>query len=360
MGDPGGTGSSDGPGTPARRLKRPTMSDVAARVGVSQALVSLVFRNQPGASPDTRRRVFQAAEELGYRPDTAAQLLRRTRSRQLGVLFTMRQPHDVGIVEALYPAARKHGYTLVLNAMVATRGERQAMEELLGLRSEAVITIGATSSWQHLTTGATRTPIVEINPRTRAAGVDVVRTAEHKGIRQAVDHLVALGHRAIAHIDGGTMPAAAERRRGYRAAMRRHGLADHIRVHPGDYTEESGARVARDLLARAQLPTAVIAGNDRCAHGLLGTLLRAGVRVPEDVSIVGYDDSQLARLSFIDLTSVRQEAAESAELAVRAAAERLDEGRTADRDIVLDPTLAVRGSTGPPRTRSTPDGDLLR
>ncbi|MCQ8194986.1 LacI family DNA-binding transcriptional regulator [Streptomyces rugosispiralis] len=336
------------------------MSDVAARVGVSQALVSLVFRNQPGASAETRRRVFRAAEELGYRPDTAAQLLRRTRSRQLGVLFTMRHPYDVGIVEALYPAAQKHGYTLVLNAMIATRGERQSMEELLGLRSEAVITIGATSSWEHLTTGVGRAPIVEINPRTRAAGVDVVRTAETKGIRQAVDHLVTLGHRAIAHIDGGAMPSADQRRRGYRAAMRRHGLADHIRVLPGDYTEESGARAARDLLARPELPTAVIAGNDRCAHGLLGTLLRAGVRVPEDVSIVGYDDSQLARLSFIDLTSVRQEAAEAAELAVRAAAERLDEGRTADRDIVLDPTLVVRGSTGPPRTGSTLDGDHLR
>ncbi|SEC96696.1 DNA-binding transcriptional regulator, LacI/PurR family [Streptomyces melanosporofaciens] len=360
MGDPGSTGPSDGRGAPMGRPKRPTMSDVAARVGVSQALVSLVFRNQPGASADTRRRVFQAAEELGYRPDTAAQLLRRTRSRQLGVLFTMRQPHDVGIVEALYPAARKHGYTLVLNAMVETRDERQAMDELLGLRCEAIITIGTTFERHHPAAHVGGPSIVEINPRTRAAGTDVVRTAERNGIRQAVDHLVAQGHRAIAHIDGGAMPAAEERRRGYRAAMRRHGLADHIQIHPGDYTEESGARAARDLLARAELPTAVIAGNDRCAHGLLGMFLRAGVHVPEDVSIVGYDDSQLARLSFIDLTSVRQDAAEAAEVAVRAAVERLDEGRTADRDIVLNPTLVVRGSTGPARTPSTPDGDLLR
>ncbi|WP_307841555.1 LacI family DNA-binding transcriptional regulator [Streptomyces endocoffeicus] len=360
MGDPGGAGPSGGPGTSAGRLKRPTMSDVAARVGVSQALVSLVFRNQPGASAETRRRVFRAAEELGYRPDTAAQLLRRARSRQLGVLFTMRQPHDVGIVEALYPAARKHGYTLVLNAMVDTRDERQAMDELLGLRCEAIITIGTTFERHPLATDVGRPSIVEINPLTRAAGTDVVRTAERNGMRQAVDHLVVQGHRAIAHIDGGGMPAAEERRRGYRAAMRRHGLADHIQVHPGDYTEESGARVARDLLARPELPTAVIAGNDRCAHGLLGTLLRAGVSVPDDVSVVGYDDSQLARLSFIDLTSVRQDAAEAAEAAVRAAAERLDEGRTADRDIVLDPTLVVRGSTGPPRTPSPPDGGLLR
>jgi DNA-binding LacI/PurR family transcriptional regulator len=326
------------------------MSDIAARVGVSQALVSLVFRNQPGASPHTRERVFQAAEELGYRPDTAAQLLRRTRSRQLGVLFTMRHPHDVDIVEALYPAAEKHGYNVVLSAMVATRDERQAVEELLGLRSEAILIIGTESSPQHLATVASQTPIVEINPRTKAAGVDVVRTADSKGVRQAVDHLATLGHRAITHIDGGTMPGASERRRGYRTAMRRHGLAGHIQVHPGDYTEESGAQAARELLTHDALPTAVIAGNDRCAHGLLDTFLRAGVRVPGDVSIVGYDDSQLASLSFIDLTSVRQDAAEVAELAVQAATERLDHARTADRDIVLNPTLVVRGSTGPPRT----------
>ena len=329
------------------------MSDIAERVGVSQALVSLVFRNQPGASPQTRERVFQAAEELGYRPDTAAQLLRRTRSRQLGVLFTMRHPHDVDIVEALYPAAEKHGYSLALSAMVATRDERKAVEELLGLRSEAILIIGTESNPQYLATAAGQTPIVEINPRTRAAGVDVVRTADSRGMRQAVDHLVDLGHHAITHIDGGTMPGASERRRGYRTAMHRHGLAGHIQVHPGDYTEESGAQAARELLTHDELPTAVIAGNDRCAHGLLATLLRAGVRVPGDVSIVGYDDSQLARLSFIDLTSVRQDAAEVAELAVQAAAQRLDNERTTDQDLVLNPTLVIRGSTGPPCTPDT-------
>ncbi|GAA0565870.1 LacI family transcriptional regulator [Saccharopolyspora erythraea NRRL 2338] len=347
MRDPGARPGVPG-GSPGR-AKRPTMSDVAARVGVSQALVSLVFRNQPGASAETRERVFQAAEELGYRPDAAAQLLRRTRSRQLGVLFTMRHPHDVDIVEAVYPAARKHGYNVVLSAMVATRGERQAVEELLALRSEAIIIIGTESSAHELAAVAGQTPVVEINPTARAAGVDVVRTADGNGVRQAVDHLAELGHRAIAHLDGGVMPGAGERRRGYRAAMRRHGLAEHIQIHSGDYTEESGAQAARELLAHDELPTAVIAGNDRSAHGLLTTLLRAGVRVPEDVSIVGYDDSQLARLSFIDLTSVRQDAAEVAELAVQAAVERLDDGRTADRDIVLNPTLVVRGSTGPPR-----------
>ncbi|MEB3372429.1 LacI family DNA-binding transcriptional regulator [Saccharopolyspora mangrovi] len=327
------------------------MSDIAARVGVSQALVSLVFRNQPGASPQTRERIFQAADELGYRPDAAAQLLRRTRSRQLGVLFTMRHPHDVDIVEAIYPAAEKHGYNVALSAMAVARDERQAVDELLALRSEAILIIGAASRPSDLTSIVGQTPVVEINPRTRADGADAVRTADSKGVRQAVDHLAELGHRSIAHVDGGTMPGASERRRGYRTSMRRRGLAGHIQILAGDYTEESGARAARELLAQDHLPTAVIAGNDRCAHGLLTTFLRAGLRVPEDVSVIGYDDSQLARLSFIDLTSVRQGAADVAELAVQAAAERLDEGRTTDRDIVLEPTLVVRGSTGHPHPR---------
>jgi DNA-binding LacI/PurR family transcriptional regulator len=119
----------------------------------------------------------------------------------------------------------------------------------------------------------------------------------------------------------------------------------------GDLTEESGASAARALLGEDRLPTAVFAANDRCAHGLLGTLVRAGVAVPEQVSVVGYDDSRIARLSYLDLTSIRQDVAEMAELAVRTVVERLDGGRTASRDLVLEPTLVVRGSTAPPAGR---------
>src|SRR5690348_16911631 len=120
--------------TASGRAGLPTMRDVAARVGVSQALVSLVFRNAPGASSETRERVFRAAAELGYRPDTAAQVLRRSRSRHIGVLYTMRQPWDVDLVEAIYPAAERHGYHIVLGALGPGRDERRADEELLAYR----------------------------------------------------------------------------------------------------------------------------------------------------------------------------------------------------------------------------------
>src|ERR1700761_8375912 len=144
------------------RRGRPTMRDVAARAGVSQTLVSLVLRNAPGASAETRERVLRAAADLGYRPDTAAQVLRRTRSRHIGVLFTMRQPFDVDLAEAIYPAAERHGYHVVLGAIGAGRDDRQAVEELLAFRSEALILDGTSIKAAQLARVADQMPVVDI------------------------------------------------------------------------------------------------------------------------------------------------------------------------------------------------------
>ena len=335
---------------PGGRTARPTMRDVAARVGVSQALVSLVFRNAPGASPATRDRVLRAAAELGYRPNAAAQVLRRTRSRHVGVLFHLRQPFDIDLVEALYPAAERHGYHVVLGALGADRDERRAVEELLANRCEAMILLGPATGAAQLAMAAERMPVVDIARRSAGDGVDVVRVADERGARLAVDHLVALGHRSIAHVDGGKLPGSVHRRRGYERSMRRHGLGPEIRVLPGDHSEESGAVAVRSLIASGRLPTAIFASNDRCAHGVLGTLVRAGLAVPGDVSVVGFDDSGVARLSFIDLTTVRQDVARMAEAAVEAVVERLDRGRVDAREIVLEPSLVVRATTAAPRS----------
>jgi DNA-binding LacI/PurR family transcriptional regulator len=319
---------------------------------VSQSLVSLVFRNAPGASSQTRERVFRAAAELGYRPNAAAQVLRRSRSRNIGVLFTMRQPFDVDLVEAIYPAAERHGYHVVLGALGPGRDERRAVEELLAYRCEAMILMGSITQATQLAATAEQMPVVDIARRPSGDGVDVVRVADELGARLAVDHLVSLGHRAIVHVDGGRLPGSAYRSRGYGRAMRRHQLGDEIRILPGDHTEESGARAARQLMGGERLPTAIFASNDRCAHGVLATLLRARVAVPDDVSVVGFDDSGVARLSFIDLTTVRQDVTKMAEAAVEAIAERLEQPRTTAREIVLDPTLVIRGTTAPPRSPS--------
>ncbi|MDF3313544.1 LacI family DNA-binding transcriptional regulator [Rhodococcus sp. T2V] len=335
--------------------RRPTMRDVAERVGVSRALVSMVFRDMPGVNAQTREKIKQAATEIGYRPDAAAQVLRRARSRNIGVLFTLQHAFDRELIEELYPAAARYGYHLILGAMMPSRDEFAAVEELLSYHCEALILLGPDLDPKRLDELAAKLPVVEVSRPVRREQVDVIRSADGRGMRQAVDHLVELGHRSIVHVDGGRMPGAVERRKGYRAGMRKHGLDEHIRVIAGDYTEESGAAAARELLAEQTPPTAVIAGNDRCALGLLDSFRRGGLRVPEDISVVGYDDSRLARLSFVDLTSVRQDVEQMADCALRAAIERLDEGRTQMVDIVLPPTLIVRGTSGPPPQRRPVD-----
>ncbi|MBK3562807.1 LacI family DNA-binding transcriptional regulator [Streptomyces sp. MBT62] len=341
------------PATPAvPDGKRPTLAHVAARAGVSVALVSIVMRGAYGASAASRERVLKAAEEIGYRPDTRARVLRSNRSRLLGVQFGLRHPFHTDLVEGIYAAAEPAGYQVALSAVAPTRGERQAVEALLADRCEALVLLGPEVPATRLAHLATQVPVVSVARRLRPAppAVDVVRTADDEGARQAVDHLVALGHRAIAHIDGGRAPGAADRRRGYRTAMHRHGLDEHVRVLPGGLTEDDGARAARTLLAENSRPSAVLAFNDRCATGVLDTFLRAGVTVPGEISVVGFDDTSLSRLAHIDLTTVAQDIPRLAELAVGRAIARLDGEAVPDGEQVVAPRLVVRGTTAAPGT----------
>jgi DNA-binding LacI/PurR family transcriptional regulator len=332
-----------------RRGRRPTMADVAAHLGVSRALVSIVFRGVEGASAETRRRVLEAAAELGYRPDSLAQGLRRNRSRNLGVLFSLRRPFEVELVEHMYPVARQLGYDLLLGPFTPGRGQDAVVDELLRYRCAGLIVVGPELHARDLEPLAKEVAVVEVGRGVTRGPVDVIRNDDAVGTRQAVDHLVALGHRAITYVDGGPNPGADDRRDGYRTAMTDHGLTEHIRVVLGGYTEDEGAEAADKLLAEP-LPTAVVAANDPCAIGFLDTVLRAGVTVPGDLSVVGYDDSRFGRLPGIDLTSIRQDIPRMARLAVKAVVDRLDRPGRKPRDQALRPKLVVRGTTAPPRS----------
>jgi len=179
-------------------------------------------------------------------------------------------------------------------------------------------------------------------------GCDYVRSAGDVGIGLAVAHLADLGHRDIAYVHGTTMSSATLRYRGYTETMRRLKLPRRTISTKEGYLEEAGSRAARTLLHEGTLPTAVVTANDHCAVGLIDTLLRAGVRVPEDVSVTGFDDSRVAQLSYIDLTTVRQDGRQMAEAALDAALGRI-KGRRESVEAVVEPTLIVRGTTGPPR-----------
>lgn len=337
---------ADRRGSPTAR--RPRLTDVAARVGLSTASVSLVLRGEPGPSAATRRRVQEAASALGYRPDRTASLLARRRSGLLGLFIDVHSPFHAELVEDVHEVAERSGYDVVLSTLTRTRDEARAVETLLDFRCEALLLLGPLAPAERLAELDRTVPVVVVGRRLDPVVVDVVRSADDRGVGQVVDHLVDLGHTRIAHVDGGRGTIAADRRRGYRTALRRRGLDASLDVLPGGPTEAEGRAAAEQLLGRGSLATAVVAFNDRCALGLLDGLRGAGLRVPDDLSVVGYDDTPLSRSASVDLTTVSQAAEQQAERAVTAVVDRLEGRRREAEEFVLVPRLVVRGSTAPP------------
>jgi DNA-binding LacI/PurR family transcriptional regulator len=337
----------------------PTMADIAAKLGVSRQLVSLVMRDAPGASEETRRRVRQAAKELGFSPHVGARSLRRARSKDLGVIFAPAHSTEPEIVEHIYPAAARLGFEVILSAQTGTRTTEQAVEELLGHRCAAVIAIGSNLGHAALCDIAGRIPmpLVDVGYGRGNDYYDVVRSSGDKGVAMIVTYLADIGHRQIAYVDPASMPAAGLRRRGYERTIKKFGIDPDVLTMPGDYSEndyfeEVGSAAARILLQRPQLPTAVVAPNDHTAVGLLQVLIRNGVRVPQDVSITGFDDAPIARLSAIDLTTVRQDPGLMGVAAVEAAVRRIEKPGARPAQKVIDTSLIIRGSTSAPSPAS--------
>jgi DNA-binding LacI/PurR family transcriptional regulator len=328
----------------------PTIHDVAERAGVSKSLVSLVMRGSPQVSRQKREAVLRAADELSYRPNAVARSLVRKRSFVIGVVLSnLHNPFFADVVDGIEGEAIASHYRALFNTgSLSPEREAAAVETLLQLRTDGLILAGSALSTREIVAVSTTVPVVLVTRPTRSPLLDSATNDDRAGARLAVDHLVALGHRAIAHIDGGTGAGAAARRSSYMAAMRSHGLGAEIRVLPGAFTEEGGASGVDRLLARGETPTAVFAANDLAAVGALHALEERGLRVPDDVSVVGYDNSSLAALGHINLTTIDQPRRELGAIAVRLLIERLDQGRSQARHLVVPPRLVVRRTTGPP------------
>lgn len=323
--------------------KRPTLMDVAQAAGVSRALVSIVMRDAAGASAATRERVLEAAAKLGYRPDSRARMLRSGRTRLLGVSFSTSHAFHAEIVDAAYAAAGLRGYELALSAVASGRSEERAAEALLDWGCEALILISSTLGNETLAGYARRVPVVSLLREDVGETVDSVSSDDRAGIRIAVEHLAGLGHRRIVHVDGGTAVSADRRRTAFREEMTRLGLEPV--VVPGGATEEEGI-LAGGLLG-ASTPTAVIAFNDRVALGILESLRNGGKSVPSDMSVLGYDNSHFARLSYVQLSSVSQDGPVLAAEAVNRAIDRA-EGNAAPSRVVGTPHLVGRRTTAAP------------
>lgn len=328
-------------------MSHPTIFDVARRAGVSKSLVSMVMRGANNVSDERRARVLAAAEELGYRPNAAAQSLVRQKSFVMGVIVSdLHNTFFADVIDGIDKTVRSVGYrALLVSGHLNADRETEALETLLRLRADAVILAGPAVDIDDVAASAASVPLVVAGAVSSHAAIPSVTTDDMRGAALAVDHLVELGHTRISHIDGGEAVAARLRRSGYEAAMRRHDLEP--KVTSGSFTRQGGAVGAQALLADDDVPTAIFAANDLAAIGVLSVLHSAGVGVPGDMSVVGYDNTAVTQSSPIPLTTIHQPRTELGEAAARLALERINDGAEV-QSIVLEPTLVIRDTTVPP------------
>jgi DNA-binding LacI/PurR family transcriptional regulator len=329
-------------------LREPTMDDVAREAEVSRALVSLVMRGSPKVSDERKTRVIDAAARLGYRPNAMARSLASHRTATIGVLLNdLHNPFFAEIFDGISAAADPLGYRLLLaTGGRRASGERAAIEALFEYRPDGFVLVSPSVASSLIVALARTVPVVVVSRLVRSPAVDCVMTDEAHGAMLAVEHLAGLGHRRIVHVDGGAGASAGPRRSGYIKAMQQIGLADHTKVLPGEFTELAGVRAAETLLDD-ELPTAIFAANDLVAAGAMDALEEAGLRIPDDISIIGYDNTSLARLHHVSLSTIDQPREEMGRVALTMLHGRIEDGRD-DRLVHLTtPTLVARRTTGP-------------
>lgn len=328
--------------------RRATMSDVAARVGVSRQLVGLVFRNEAGVGVETRNRILAAARQLGYSPNTAAQSLRGSSTRSIGVIFNPYELTPLDILSRIYEHAATAGYRVLVSTTTETRTEQVAIDELVGYRCEALILIAPKAGFVELRRAIGPTPVVVVGRGMPGSDFDVVRSQGADGMDGMVRHLASLGHRSICYVHCLDVFDSDVRLGGYRRAMAGLGLEQRVIELSGDFTEEAGARAAELLMSGGDLPGAVMCNNDLAASGLSHRLLQFGLHCPRDISITGYDDNRIAGLSYLDLTTVCQDPNEMARAAVEAAVARAAGSAGLPREIFTGARLVIRSSTAAP------------
>ena len=328
-----------------------TIDDVADRAGVSAKTVSRVLNNEPNVRATKREIVMKAARDLGYRPNPAARSLAGAKSFLLAHLHDNPVPEYVSAVNTgIYEACRAQGYFLLPEPVDRSRPDflDRLQQFLMTSRADSVVLSPPLCDDERVISllEDTETDYASLSPSEAREGVATVRMDDRLAAKDIVKHLISLGHTRIALISGPESGnAAAGRRHGYVDALSEAGLEiDHHAIITGDYSLRSGLEAARFLLARPKPPTAIFAANDDMAVGAMTAIMAAGLSIPKDISVAGFDDTRLASAVWPALTTIRQPVAEMA----KRAAERLmasDDGDASDDVFQFE--LVVRQSTGP-------------
>lgn len=328
--------------SPARRPV--TQEDVARAVGVSRTLVSFAFRGAPGVSAEMRQTILETAKELGYRHNAVAADLASKRASAIGVfLLDLRNGVYADIFQGVREAAGKAPNRQILSISHSAGGiDPGSLDSLIEARVGIIIAATLLDTDARVRELAASVPIVNVTRR--VAGVDSVYSDDWAGARTATEHLITLGHTRIAHVTGPPYEGHEERRRSYAATMNDAGFSPEV-VTVDEYTQQAAERAAAGLLKTEDRPTAVFAHNDEMALGVREAAYAVGLSVPQELSIVGYDNSRIAQLHGIDLTSVDMQARELGRAAGAAALRRLASPDAPTVDEISQPHLIVRNST---------------
>jgi len=337
----------------------PRMRDIAAMAGVSQSTVSRVLNDAPTRVPiaaETRERVIVAARELGYRPNPLARGLRGASTMLLGaVVRDITDPFFAGAVEALSVEAIAHGYNVVLGHAHGRADEALALTMVLETRHcDAIVLLGDVQDQPRLLADLKDSivPVVALWQGTSPLDVPTVDVDNRSGIRAALDHLTSLGHERIAFVSGRPLGDVRERAAAFEEYMHeRFGDRARAPVRAAPNTPAGGEEALRALLALDPVPTAVVTSTDTLAVGVLHAAWSLGMRVPDDLSVVGFDDILLASHTVPALTTLRMPMTQIVRAGVEMAIELARSGRpTGEPSVeVLEPSLIVRQSTAPPR-----------
>ena len=335
---------------------KPTMAEIAAIAGVSKPTVSKVMNGQPGVAPRTRERVQRVIAERGYVRHGAARALSAGRTGAVNlVVKEIDNPYFAEIIRGVEETLERAGLSMILTATHdEERRHRRWMARVIEHGTDGAILVLPDEAIAHLEVLRSRgIPVALVDDRGEIPpGVASVGATNFAGGFAATEHLLSLGHRRIAIIGGPSFKSTRERVAGYRTALQEAGVDIDPRLHqPGGFVAETGYEATKKLLGLPdELPTAIFAGNDMQAMGVYKALYEAGMRTPEDVSVIGFDDLPISRLLTPALTTVRQPVREMGVLATRMllrtiAGEELESNR-----VELATSLVVRESSGSPRS----------
>jgi DNA-binding LacI/PurR family transcriptional regulator len=344
------------PDLKGKATERMDIRTIAHAADVSIATVSRVMNNVPTVNPEIAQRVWKVIDELDYFPNTQARSLVSGRSRIFGLIVSeITNPFFPELIQGFEDIAVANGYEILVSSTnYDPKRMSHCIRRMLERKVEgvAVMTFGIEEPLLDQL-AKRKVPLVFIDIGPKRPGISLLKVDYHHGIRQGVQHLAALGHKDISFISGPVkLHSAQSRQTAFSASMRECGIAlDPAWIVEGDHTMEGGVSAMDRLLSAKKMPTAVMCSNDMTAIGVLHKLYRAGLRVPDDLSVIGFDDIHIAEVTIPPLTTVqmsRFDIARAAVTALRAHVEQT-EGSAPKREYNIETELVVRESTGFPR-----------